>query len=1327
MKIVIDLQSNQGISKKRGIGRYSISLSQELARQSKHEIYLVCNANLPEEIEFIRDSFDGLVAPDHIKVFEVPKKISGHDFQHPWKIKAAEKIREQYIANISPDLVFISSIFEGWIDDAPVSIGEFTKNSLSAVTLYDLIPFIYPNHYINNFSTPNFFYQKMQYLKQSDLLITLSDSGSQEAIDHLSFPIENIFNCSVGLDSKFLKYQIPKDKKLKLKTELGIIRDIIFYVGGMDYRKNIVNLIEAFSILPNRQQFQLVIIVSIEEYAVIEYQSIFTKRFKLNKDELILIKYVTEETLLILYNICQVFVFPSLHEGFGLPIIEAMACGAPTIGSNVSCIPEVIGCKEALFDPKNPQSIAKKINEVLTNINFKNYLIQHNQEQIKLFTWSKTAKKGLAAFESVYELNKTSKNKLKIYRKKKLAFISPLPPEKTGIADYSALLIPELACYYDIVLITDQISVSNVWLNANFKIRNPDWFKQYAKLFDLILYSFGNSSFHHYMFDLLSLHPGVVILHDFYLGGLLDWMDDFIPKKKNIFNVTLYQSHGYPALIFQERNGRINTHSYYPCNLPVISKALGVIVHSKYTRDLAEKWYGQNISDKFKVINHLSHSNIEVTQKIKKNNKKKLGFCENAFLICSFGNLHPNKLNHRLLNSCIDILLNNHNIYLVFIGEKPYPSYFEVLLNIINKHNLKERVQFRDYVELNDFQNFLLATDLAVQLRANSRGETSGCILSCLNYGIPTIANVNGSIAEFPDEVFVKITEDFSDQELKLKIEYCYQNMDIRHEKSTNAIKFIKEKNHPAKTGNIFYNTLEEFYLKVKVSESQLIRDLINIPEISYEQEYLLSISQIVAANRPAISYPQLLIDISQLKIDNADFSSKNIDILKYIINTTSQQLRPEPIFYNKEQKKFFYARNFILTALKIPLNELKDVPIDIHDNDIFLSLFPSEIYDLNIQNILNNFGLRNIKIYTILFNNIIHPANYIYELAEACLCLKKEYYGSLTNYLESSEVRRKKPMKIGFIDQHGCEDFCISLTSKINLQQWDYEWKKENISWPKITSITRDIYIDNRKYNFEGDTRYLSGAPQNFDAITLSIFQSFCQKDSWVLDLGANIGLTAIALADICYEGRIAAIEPLAPTFHFLNKNIKNANKQNISLHQFAVGSKTGEINMQATSDFLAGAFIADQYQADKNHFTLNVQVKILDEVFEQFNFKKIDFIKMDLEGYELFALEGGKAVLNKFKPNVCLEMNHWCLNVFHRISLPEFKERLCKIFPYVYAIEYPDYLDFTTTDNFYHIAHEHVTTTRKYFNLIAGFNKDDIVNKLYNMKTRIDKLLMQ
>ncbi|HEY2566582.1 MAG TPA: glycosyltransferase [Candidatus Aquirickettsiella sp.] len=1032
MKILIDLQSIQGTSKNRGIGRYSLALSQELIRQaSKHEVYLLLNSNMLDEIEDIHNLFDNLIPQDRIKIFESPKNIPDHGNSNLWRIKVAEKIREQFISSLSPDITYITSIFEG--GDALSSIGEFSNKCLTAVTLYDLIPFIYYDSYIKNCGAPNFFFQKMQYLKKSNLLITLSDSGTQEAMDHLAFPRDKIINCSVGLDQKFRKYDICPKKKFQLKKQYGINRNFIFYIGGIDFRKNVIGLIEAFSLLPNREKFQLVIIVSTEERLINPFNNLFKKQFNLKERELILISYVSEDILLTLYNTCSVFVFPSLHEGFGLPIIEAMACGAPTIGSNFSSIPEAVGCAKALFDPKNPQSIANKIHQVLTDKDFCNFLKRHGQEQIKKFTWTNAAKKALNAFEALYTQN--NKKKYWIQKRKRIAYISPLPSEKTGVADYSARLIPELACFYEIILITEQDTIDDMWLKANFPIHNLKWFSENVDIFDILLYQFGNSSYHHYMIDMLNLYPGIVLLHDFYISGLLDWMEDYLPKKKFLFSKNLYISHGYPALIYQEKEGRINTHHKYPCNLSILKKASGIIVHSEFTVELARKWYGENIVKKIKSINHLAHTNVNNTIEDKNLAKEKLGFQKKDFLICTFGNLHPNKLNHRIIFSSIDHLLNHDNIFLIFIGEKPYPSYFELLSEQIKKNNLIKKIKILGFSEQKIFQNYLVAADIAIQLCENSRGETSGCLLTCLSYGIPTITNAHGSIKELPDDVIIKLKDNFTDLELSIAINTLYDNFNLRSEFSRKSIQYIKDNCHPAQIGKKFYHIIEDFDDNNKLSETYLINDLLknNIPPY-IQQKDILYFSKIIAANRQSNTYPQLLLDVSYL-VDNKKNLELNsrITLLKRLLNTSSIKFRPEPIYFNKEKNCFFYAYNYTTQLLNLALSDLKDLPIDIYDNDIFISLFPTG-YSKDFLCHLKN---KNINIYMFLFNQIIYPIDFLYEISKAFVCFNRNNFDALNNYVQNNNIRRNKRLKISIIKDEETNDLCEKLFEIICNDSW--------------------------------------------------------------------------------------------------------------------------------------------------------------------------------------------------------------------------------------------------------------------------------------------------
>jgi FkbM family methyltransferase len=264
---------------------------------------------------------------------------------------------------------------------------------------------------------------------------------------------------------------------------------------------------------------------------------------------------------------------------------------------------------------------------------------------------------------------------------------------------------------------------------------------------------------------------------------------------------------------------------------------------------------------------------------------------------------------------------------------------------------------------------------------------------------------------------------------------------------------------------------------------------------------------------------------------------------------------------------------------------------------------------------------------------------------------------------------------------------------------------------------MKRKIFIDSNQYLIEGDAHYLGRIDENFEPETITRFKIFCEDNFQVLDLGANLGLTAIALSNICKQGKVVAIEPIPLTFSLLKKNLLSSGVNNVKAYNFAVGNKEGSVHMEGIHSFLAGSFITNAYQSGTQDFSVEVPVKTLDSLFDSLHMDRVDFIKLDVEGYELFVLEGAKKLLNQYKPTVYLEMNHWCLNVIQRITLPEFRERLLTFFPCIFAIEGTSYLDFTLASNFHHIAHEHLIRFR-YVNLIAGFDRDKLLENLSKLQ---------
>lgn len=401
MRIVIDLQGAQSDSRFRGIGRYSLSLAQAMARNAgEHEIWLVLNGQLADSLSDIRAAFAGLIDPQRIRVFTVPEVASAS----PWSVRAAEVLRESFLATLYPDVVLVSSLFEGYMSNAVTSIGAVPTHYPTATVLYDLIPLLNKEVYLGTSELQAYYQCKIDWLKNADILLAISDSSRQEAIENLSIDPQRIANISAAIGEQF-KADDDQARGAERLQRLGIKAPFILYApGGFDPRKNFARLLEAYSRLSDelKSRYPLVIASKLHPPQRAELQAL-AEKFAIRPSELVLTGYVNDQDLIGLYSQATLFVFPSVHEGFGLPVLEAMACGAAVIGSNSSSVPEVIGCAEALFDPLSVESIAAKLTQSLEDEAFRQRLIDSARQHCTNFSWDASAQKAIAALEQRHQ------------------------------------------------------------------------------------------------------------------------------------------------------------------------------------------------------------------------------------------------------------------------------------------------------------------------------------------------------------------------------------------------------------------------------------------------------------------------------------------------------------------------------------------------------------------------------------------------------------------------------------------------------------------------------------------------------------------------------------------------------------------------------------------------------------------------------------------------------------------------------------------------------------------------------------------------------------
>jgi glycosyltransferase involved in cell wall biosynthesis len=414
MRIVIDLQGAQTESRFRGIGRYSIAFAKAVVRnRGPHEVLIALNGYFPESVEFLREEFRGLLPNDCIRVWHAPGPVAGADANNAGRYEVAEALKSRFLDKLNADIIHSTSMFEGFLDDAVTRIRTSNSSAHLSMTIHDFIPYIYADRYLDgNKHYSDFYFSKLEELKQAEIYLSVSESAKNECTDILKKSNVTIVNTSEAAGSEFRPIKISANQRQHFLERFDINKKYILYTGGADEHKNLKRLIIAYSKLgfELRDNYHLVFAGKIPDVHIAELKQC-AKEKGLNDSDARYLGYVTDDELIYLYNLCTLFVFPSWHEGFGLPVLEAMSCGVPVIAANTSSLPEVVGTSHALFDPFDVDSITNKITESLTDEVFLTFLKKHGQKQASRFTWDKTAVKAINAWEKLAEsnLNKVSR------------------------------------------------------------------------------------------------------------------------------------------------------------------------------------------------------------------------------------------------------------------------------------------------------------------------------------------------------------------------------------------------------------------------------------------------------------------------------------------------------------------------------------------------------------------------------------------------------------------------------------------------------------------------------------------------------------------------------------------------------------------------------------------------------------------------------------------------------------------------------------------------------------------------------------------------------
>ena len=248
-------------------------------------------------------------------------------------------------------------------------------------------------------------YRKMlvpRIIERASKIITISNFSKDDILSHFQgLKHHQIVVTYLAVDDKFHLVD-RNDIKARIKAKLRIEGKYILSLGGSDPRKSTELVIEKFIELKDEGRIEeKLVIVGIPNWRRTKFCKM-VKESRYSRD-IIFTDFVAEGDLVLLYNGATVFLYPSLYEGFGIPPLEAMACGVPVISSDRTSIPEIVGDAALLINPTDGEELKKELTNVLNNESLRNELTTRGYKQPKKFSWRKTAEETLGVYESVYK------------------------------------------------------------------------------------------------------------------------------------------------------------------------------------------------------------------------------------------------------------------------------------------------------------------------------------------------------------------------------------------------------------------------------------------------------------------------------------------------------------------------------------------------------------------------------------------------------------------------------------------------------------------------------------------------------------------------------------------------------------------------------------------------------------------------------------------------------------------------------------------------------------------------------------------------------------
>jgi len=750
MRIALDMNVLLTSAALRGMGRYTQQQFRELlAFEKDHQYFLISAAPIPEENRLFDWSKQPNVSSVPVVVDDVALSLATPpSFDETLKYSGR---LEQILKSLKIDV---------YHNTCPFIFPYYSSVRSCAVTttFYDAIPLIFPGDYFQD-PTQRLHYRRcLDNVFNSSGVVSISQSAARDLRLYTGYPDDRISLVYPLIEAGFQK--LPRSKGLEARNSpnlTGLPRKFILSVTGIHRSKNAGMLLESFSEARghlNKEMHLVILLPGAFE------KNLFHQRYG-NPPQVVTLAGVTESELCGLYNLAEFVVQPSIYEGFGYPVAEAMSCGAAVITTTSSSLPEIAGDAAILVDPANVTELTDAILKLAREPELRSRLKDEALRRSRLFTDGRAMARNL---ENAYRISAEHFNGTQ--KRARVAVWSSMPPLDCGVADYSSELVAEYSKTHDVDVYVDASYHPTPIEAEGVAFHHPADFEM-SKRPEQNIFQVGARNYQEFMYAPLRKYGGVAVLHDlsmslgfFYLAKskrrLAEFerdvvafeSDDVIEEYRRI-QIPFLEGTEKPLVSFFDR---------YKLLRWIISSSAKVFTHTKALSNELLKDYPDTSVATVRMgvrdqIPKLRHAPLRVWRLL-------LGLGAETMCVGCFGIVDRSKRIGQVISSFEDLCDRHPGSLLIIVGRAYDIQYKAEVENQIALSDVKDRIVMLDYVSSDVLFMLMSLCDVIVNLRWPTRLGLSAILMRALALGKPVLCSEIAEWGEISEAGCLRIPTD---------------------------------------------------------------------------------------------------------------------------------------------------------------------------------------------------------------------------------------------------------------------------------------------------------------------------------------------------------------------------------------------------------------------------------------------------------------------------------------------------------------------------------------------------------------------------------------